>query len=112
MRCHKNGKKNDSPCCWVLDIRLDAVRNQHLQSAPMKLLIYAAVEVIQSTIQTRGVLMRVLSTTEIESVAGGNDFLDRMIYGVPGVVLHDQIGGYWEQQWALWGPNRIGGYPQ
>lgn len=56
--------------------------------------------------------MRVLSTTEIESVAGGNDFLDRMIYGVPGVVLHDQIGGYWEQQWALWGPNRIGGYPQ
>lgn len=120
MRCHKNGKKNDSPRCWVLDIRLDAVRNQHLQSAPMKLLIYAAVEVTQSTIQTRGVLMRVLNTTEIQSVAGGiadnydpyADFRARTLYGVPGIVLGDTIGGYWAQQWELWGPNRIGGYPQ
>lgn len=77
----------------------------------MKLYIHAMAEVSQSTIQIRGVLMRVLNTAEIESVAGGNDFLDRMIYGVPGVVLHDQIGGYWAQQWELWGPNRIGGYP-
>ena len=77
----------------------------------MKLSIHALAEAFQSTIQTRGVLMRVLNTAEIETVAGGNDFFDRMIYGVPGVVLGDGPGGYWAQQWELWEPNRIGGYP-
>lgn len=79
---------------------------------PMKLSIGAMTEVLQSTIQTRGVLMRDLNTAEIQSVAGGNDFMDRMLYGMPGVVVHDIIGGYWAQQWAIWGPDRVGGYPQ
>lgn len=63
--------------------------------------------------------MRVLNTAEIQSVAGGiadnydpyADFRAGTLYGVPGVVLGDQPGGYWAQQWEIWGPNRIGGYP-
>ena len=82
----------------------------------MKLPIDTAAEVLQSLIQTRGVLMRVLNTAEIQTVAGdipdpSADFWARTLYGVPGVVLGDQPGGYWAQQWEIWGPNRIGGYP-
>lgn len=64
--------------------------------------------------------MRVLNTTETQSVAGGCngcldpsfDYFARTVYGVPGVVLGSEPGGYWEQQWQIWGPNRIGGYPR
>ena len=64
--------------------------------------------------------MRALSTEETQSVAGGlssnydpyADFRARTLYGVPGVVLGCEPGGYWEQQWALWGNDRPGGYPR
>lgn len=95
-----------------LRIKLNASSKALPPPAPTKLSIDAAAEVFQSTIKTRGVLMRDLNMAEIKSVAGGNDFMDRMLYGMPGVVVHDRIGGYWAQQWELWGPNRIGGYPQ
>ena len=95
------------------------VLKHHLQPAPIKLPIDAAAEVLQSKIQTRGVLMRVLNSTEIQSVSGGinsnydpyADFRARMLYGVPGVVFGSEPGGYWDQQWQIWGPDRIGGYP-
>lgn len=90
----------------------------------MKVSSGAATEAFQSTIQERGVLMRVLNTTEIKSVSGGcdgclNPSFDYMarngmiVTGVylPGVVLGDGAGGYWAQQWEIWGPDRPGGYP-
>ncbi|MGO4781214.1 hypothetical protein AB4084_37600, partial [Lysobacter sp. 2RAB21] len=54
--------------------------------------------------------MKVLNDSEVQTVSGAGiaDVFPRSYYNPSDRLLQDP---YWAQQWALWGRDRIGGYP-
>ncbi|MGH8080635.1 MAG: hypothetical protein ACREP7_08675 [Lysobacter sp.] len=54
--------------------------------------------------------MQVLNDSDTQAVAGAGiaDVFPRSYYTPSQRLLQDP---YWAMQWEVWGPNRIGGYP-